>query len=374
MFKAFKNRKNPNKDQIDELLSSYLDGVLPLDEREILEARLRQEQALMTRLEHLRQTKKALANLPNVGVPRNFILSPAMVTPTRPAAPQRQRRTWPAFGWATAAVTVLFLLVFAADVFTSRPEPALPTQFFAQGADLLIETASTADRAPEAPDMLAAEAEAAVELEMEAKVAPAMETTGEPAVELETETKVAPAMETPGEPAEKEAAAEGVIEEQTVVGAQAPEPLAEAEAPAAGETAPPPSSETREMLAKASSAPTAEIERGHAQGTTPIPGTPTPGPEGTTPANVGPVVEVIGTREAEPAAKEIPPVASPQALWDEQDSEKPTAIALLMATPETVDATSTTDGRFWLRLSEFGLGLAVISLAVSTLLLRLRQG
>jgi hypothetical protein len=181
-------------------------------------------------------------------------------------------------------------------------------------------------------------------------------------------------METPGEPAEKETTAEDVIEEQPVAEAQAPEPVAEAEAPSAGETSPPPSSEAREMLAKASSAPTAEIEQGDAQGTAPIPGTPTPGPEGTTAANVGTVVGVIGTREAEPAAKEIHPVASPQALWDEQDSEKPTAIALLMATPETVDATSTTDWRFWLRLSEFGLGLAVISLAVSTLILRLRQG
>jgi hypothetical protein len=356
MLNAIKNRMTPNKDQIDEILSSYLDGVLPLDEREALEVRLRQEPALMTRLEHLRQTKKGLANLPNVGVPRNFILSPSMVAPTPRPAAQRQRRTWPAFGWATAAVTVLFLLVFAADIFTPRPEPALPTQIFAQGADHLVEKADTVERAPEAPDVQAAEAEVAVELEMEAKAASAMVT--------------------PAEVAEQERDAEGMIEEQPMAEAQVAEPVAEAEAPPTEDAPPLPSGDAREMLTEASSAATAEIEQGRALGAALTPGTPTPEPEGTAAVNDGTTVDEMDTPEADLGltAKENLPVASPPAVQDEPGSEKPTAIALLMATPETVDATSTTDGRLWLRLTELGLGLAVITLAVITLVLRQRQG
>ena len=121
MAKSLMSRRQSSEDRIDEFLSAYLDGVLPLEERAELEARLQHEPALVSRLEGLRSTKKALARLPQVDVPRNFILSPSMVAPPRTVSPRRQRRTWPVFGWATAAVALVFLLVFAGDLFVVSP-------------------------------------------------------------------------------------------------------------------------------------------------------------------------------------------------------------------------------------------------------------
>ncbi len=62
-----------------------------------------------------------LASLPQVEPPRNFILSPAMVsTPAAPAAPRRGPR-WLALGWATTAATLLLVIVLAGDIFVVAP-------------------------------------------------------------------------------------------------------------------------------------------------------------------------------------------------------------------------------------------------------------
>ena len=129
MFEADEKRGQSREEQLDELLSAYLDGMLAVDEQAQLELQLERDPALRARLRGLRLTVRSLAALPQVEVPRNFILSPAMVkdkTP-RPASRLRTpRRSWPVFGWATAIATLLLMFVVAGDVFwvapATRPE------------------------------------------------------------------------------------------------------------------------------------------------------------------------------------------------------------------------------------------------------------
>ncbi len=367
MSKVFRNRRKSNEEQIDELLSAYLDGVLASQERQMLETRLRQEPTLVARLDGLRQTKRALANLPQVGIPRNFILSPSMVAPRKPVTRPRQRRTWPVFGWATAAVTLLFLLVFAGDLIVVKPTPPRPTQVVAQQFRLAVEATLEAESPPDVLEMAPVQAEVTSELGVE--------------------EKAAPAAEVPKELAEQEAPTEVVVEKEIVVEAEAPEPAAEAKAasedtaatadagPVAGEGAEPPSGEEGERMLQASAAPTEEAETGFAQETLGVPATPTPAPEGTAPPST-PV-----TPEAEVAENERSPLASPMAEQEKAELAEPTrtpdavASALAMVTPAVADTTQTEDDvRFWLRLAEFGLGVAVVGLALVTLVLRLREG
>lgn len=131
MFKALKRRQS-NQEPLDELLSAYLDGLLPLDEQAQLEARLAREPALRDRLEGLRLTMEALAGLPEVEVPRNFILSPSMVAP-QPTPRPRRRRTAPILSWATAVATLLFIFVLAGDLFVIAPSMRIePTDVVAR--------------------------------------------------------------------------------------------------------------------------------------------------------------------------------------------------------------------------------------------------
>jgi anti-sigma factor RsiW len=353
MLKAFRNRGKSNEELIDELLSAYLDGVLALEDRAPLEARLQQDPALVTRLHGLRQTKKALASLPVAEVPRNFILSPSMVAPSRPAARPRQRRTWPVFGWATAAVTLLFVLVFAGDFIFARPTPPQPTQVLAQRANLLVETAG------------AAGAEATVVVEMEAKAAPAASE--------------------PGEAVEEEALAEGVVERESAAETEEPEFFAAADAAqdetAAAEPAAPagvkgtqiPSAESGEMSVESSAAPAEEVHTDSPLKSVQVPNTPTPTSEPTVSSEESTAAVVTVTPESETAEKETLLIASPPAELEQQYSAEPAEIAAVMVTPTPEDGTSTEDVRFWLRLTEAGLGLAVVLLAATTLILRRRQ-
>jgi hypothetical protein len=115
------HRSELNREQTDELLSAYLDGMLEPREQKRIEARLGREPELRKQLDGLRLTVRALGALPKVEPPRNFILSPAMVGERKPARPKRKPRTWPIFGWASAVAALLFLLVFGGDVFLVSP-------------------------------------------------------------------------------------------------------------------------------------------------------------------------------------------------------------------------------------------------------------
>lgn len=93
-----------------ELLSAYLDHQLPPDQRARLEARLQQEPDLQSEYEALQRVQLTLRSLPRRRAPRNFTLTPAMVSARpRPAA----RLGW---GWVSALATVLLLLVLIGDL------------------------------------------------------------------------------------------------------------------------------------------------------------------------------------------------------------------------------------------------------------------
>jgi hypothetical protein len=110
--------KRWREERIDKQLSAYLDGMLTPEEQVELEARLERDPALQARLDGLRLTVGALSSLPEVQAPRNFILSPSMVSTPKSAPPSRL--SWPALNWATAVATLLFLVVVAGDLFVFR--------------------------------------------------------------------------------------------------------------------------------------------------------------------------------------------------------------------------------------------------------------
>lgn len=103
------------KEQRDELLSAYLDGQLGADERARLEEQLATDLALRAELETLRRTVALVRDLPQVPVPRNFILPQTMAVRPRPV-PLRSRRLFaPLLTAATSAVGLLFILVLVGE-------------------------------------------------------------------------------------------------------------------------------------------------------------------------------------------------------------------------------------------------------------------
>jgi anti-sigma factor RsiW len=105
----------------DELLSVYLDDQLDAEERARLEIRLAGDAALRAELEALRRTVEMVRDLPSQPIPRNFIL-PQTIAPKPqrpPAARPRLRWAAPFLTAATAAVSLLFVVVLAGDLLLS---------------------------------------------------------------------------------------------------------------------------------------------------------------------------------------------------------------------------------------------------------------
>jgi anti-sigma factor RsiW len=323
MFKAFKSQNQSNEERLDELLSAYLDGMLAPEERAMLEARLRQEPALQKRLEALRLTVNALKHLPVVEAPRNFILSPSMVAPARPASRRRRRRSWQAFGWATAVAAVLFLLVFAGDVFVVAPG------LRSEPMDVLVEepgerVSRAAPASGEVLKQVGAEAEVVVTEEADRMMAEAEVTSPEAAQ---------PEEEAPVEMAE----AAALVGEETPT-AEGVERGAEAEAPAAEDVYQ--GTATPMVVATPTGEGEAAEPRAAAPWATATAGQfPTALPEPT-----------VTTEEG--IARDAPPTFTPIPAAAEEASE---------GVP------------VWLRLVEIGLGLMVIGLATTTLILRWRS-
>jgi hypothetical protein len=104
-----------------ELISSYIDGELKAKDRAHCEARLKNEPELRQILEEMRFTRTMVRRLEPLRAPRNFTLTPEMAG-TSP----RSFRPLPAFQWASAIATLLFILVVAGD-FMGFLGPRLPS-------------------------------------------------------------------------------------------------------------------------------------------------------------------------------------------------------------------------------------------------------
>jgi anti-sigma factor RsiW len=366
MFQSLKNRGQSSEELTDELLSAYLDGQLPRKDRATFEARLRQEQALVTRLEGLRQTKTALANLPRVEVPRNFILAPSMVAPPKPAVPPRRRRTWPVFGWATAIATLLLLVVFAGDLFFYTPsERPQPSDVIAAQPKLLGEATSEigVERPSAATDAaVVGEGEAAAEAKTEQVVI-------EAEVLVEATTQAATVGQ---EPVATELAEQKVVLESEPVAEEMVESEPAPPATGGGGEAP-----TEEALA------TWDVETPSFQGT-PAPGvvvtTTVEGREAIVTAPAPP--EGVIAEEAPLAAAAAAEEAGTESDVDTQTLREgawetpPDAVARVPEEliPVVTDAEQGADDTTpWLRLAEIGLGLAILALATVTLILRRRE-
>ena len=363
MLKTFKNWRRTNIEQTDELLSAYLDGMLPLEEIAVLEARLRQEPALLTRLDGLRVTVSALRDLPEVETPRNFILSPSMVAQPKTATRPRQRRVWPVFGWATAVAALMFLLVFGSDVFFVAP--SLRSQPAVSGAEKFQTIVQTPSRpailGPTAdPDVAQVEAEALVEPQLEKEAvesqSPSDAVESEVTVEAEPATEVARGM--------MGAAAPTVGGGTATVGTDVSEKVSEVEARTTEEGQMSPAQAT--PMPESAPAPGVEVADGtaveEAVATTPEP-PPTIVAEGV-PQVVSPPAEMEAT-ESDIETQTLPERAS-----------TPDAVAVVPLTAPTPAADTGQVAKsvpLWLRLLEVGLGLAAIVLGTVTLVLRGRK-
>ena len=93
-----------------KLLSLYLDEQLNPAQRQHLEKRLEENQALRLALVELRQTRMVLRALPRAISPRNFTLTPQMIGLRAP------RPVYPVLGFVSALASFLFILVLAGDL------------------------------------------------------------------------------------------------------------------------------------------------------------------------------------------------------------------------------------------------------------------
>jgi anti-sigma factor RsiW len=109
-----------------ERLSLYLDDQLSPSQRERVEAHLGGCEACREDLRTLRWTRDLLKEAPVLELPRSFVIREADVQRRQPS-----RRSAFAIQWATVAVAILLLLVFAGDILTgtwlvNRAQPMVP--------------------------------------------------------------------------------------------------------------------------------------------------------------------------------------------------------------------------------------------------------
>ena len=212
-----------------ETISAYLDGQLSSKKLVRFETRLSQEPQLRLALDDLQKTRQVLRHAPRRRVPRNFLLTPQMA-----GQPRRLPRLAPAFGWVSAAATLLFAIVMVGDLFIVGG--AIPVAFNAQAPQpAMVSQEIAADQGVEMPMM----AEPAA---LDASAAGGFSEAAEPEIqegEVALEVAAAPAMESaPPEPATEESLTieeavipveEPTLETDLTVAAEAPlaEPSAE---------------------------------------------------------------------------------------------------------------------------------------------------
>ncbi len=362
MFKLFRNRRQ-KEEQVDELLSAHLDGALTPDEQAELETRLELEPELQARREGLRQTVDALANLPQAEPPRNFILSPSMVSapaasaaPAAPAAPRR-RPSWLVMSWATTAATLLLIIILAGDIFVVAPSARQ------EPSTIIAQITSEPATAPQEDHMVALTLESE-----EQDTAP----TPQQAVEEKEMPQAAAPVEAPAEETE------AIVEQpasRAIPQADGPTGEAEQAPPAEEEPAPPqlvpPPAATSGALAGAA-APETSVA------------TPTPEAIAATPTDEvepemasQPTLELLEMAETPTYAMTFTAKVddgqqdmtfSAETGNDADATEPPSSI-----TPTATAAATTAGVPLWLRGLELALGLTVVALAAATWIARRRR-
>lgn len=111
-----------------ELLSTYLDGHLSASESTRLESRLISDVELVSILSDLRATRGILRKLPARKAPHNFTLTRKMVG-LKPPLP----RAYPIFRFSTVVATLLLVVSFTANLWTSQVRLAAPAPQAAYG-------------------------------------------------------------------------------------------------------------------------------------------------------------------------------------------------------------------------------------------------
>ncbi|MCB2214130.1 hypothetical protein KQH50_01920 [bacterium] len=133
------NRKHTDRDL--RLLSAYLDGELKESQKRKLEQRLAEDTALRERLDNLRKTKSMLSWLPRVPAPRNFTLTPEMVTVRR-----KKRPLLLSLRWASSVAAILMVVLFSFELLSGNALLAGPSQ---KSAPVMDEASYAAETTPQ---------------------------------------------------------------------------------------------------------------------------------------------------------------------------------------------------------------------------------
>jgi hypothetical protein len=104
-----------------ELISAYLDNQLGSQERERFEARLKIDPVLQKELNELSQTRSLLHSMPKIRAPRNYYITPQVVSKTVDSRPPM--RWAPVRGIVSAIATILLVMVIFGDTFLTSTTP-----------------------------------------------------------------------------------------------------------------------------------------------------------------------------------------------------------------------------------------------------------
>jgi len=130
-----------------EMLSAFLDNALKPRERQQLESQLQTRPELRAALNELRQTQQLLRQAPTLRAPRNFTLTPEMAgLRTRPP------RVYPAFQWAFALASFLFVLVLAGELFSRTPTGANPVAMAPAAESVVVQEEAPMEAVDTAPE------------------------------------------------------------------------------------------------------------------------------------------------------------------------------------------------------------------------------
>ena len=119
-------------------LSAYLDNALSAQEKAVLEERLKKEPALREQLENLRRTKIILGYLPRLKAPRNFTLTPDMVTVRR----KKRQPLFTALRLASSLAAILLVVLFGVELIVGGNFQDTPLT----ASEPMMEAASVADQ------------------------------------------------------------------------------------------------------------------------------------------------------------------------------------------------------------------------------------